>query len=254
MRSIAAISAPAWFAAAILMTPASALGQTQTGLPDVTVTAPAPPPAPPQQFSPFAGKTRVEEEKWPEIPCGGARIASSAGGKCQAGPQIETFMSAFEPGKEPGGGSTCSIGHQLISVDIGRFAVEADVLIFDPYKVTGSAAQSKWCMVWSGYKELPNDFKDMNQVARRGADWRNFVNGGGTNGTQSTIEFADGRRGCLAVERLGPPWRGGFVWVLHATICQASGPAIMPADIEAVVGALQIRTYDPVGNLRPAGG
>jgi hypothetical protein len=249
MRSIAAVSAPAWIAAAILMATASALGQTQPPLPDVNVTAP--PPSPPQKFSPFAGKVRVEEEKWPEIPCGGARIASSAGGKCQAGPQIETFMSAFEPGKEPGGGSTCSIAHQLISVDVGRFAVEADVLVFDPYKVTGSAPQSKWCMVWSGYKELPNDFKDMNQVARRGVEWRNFVNGGGTNGTQSTIEFADGRRGCLAVERLGPPWRGGFVWVLHATICQASGPAIMPADIDAVVGALQIRTYDPVGNLRP---
>jgi hypothetical protein len=100
---------------------------------------------------------------------------------------------------------------------------------------------------------MPEDFKDMNQVARRGVGWRNFVPGGAESGAQSTIEFSDGRRGCVALERLGPPWRGGYVWVVHATICQAYTVPIAKADIDTVFNALQLRVYDPTGNLRPPG-
>lgn len=130
---------------------------------------------------------------------------------------------------------------------IGRFAVETDVLVFDPYKLTAVGTNGK-CTVWSGYEHLPNDFKDMNQVARRGVGWHNFVPGNGQSGGQSTIEFADGRSSCLALERLGPRWQAGFVWVTHARLCQAGTP-ISQADIDAVAGALQIHVYDPVGNL-----
>lgn len=69
-------------------------------------------------------------------------------------------------------------------------------------------------------------------------------------GSQSTISFSDGTRGCVALERLGPPWHGGFVWVLHATLCLAAATLpIEQSDINAVLGMIRINTYDPVGNL-----
>jgi hypothetical protein len=249
MRARAAVAVAA--AGTILVWADAGLAQdARTTLPDVSVTAPVPTPPP---FSPMAGKTRVEEDKWPQIPCDSSRIASGAAGKCQDGPRVESFMSVMSTGGSPSVGSTCNIAHQLLSVDVGRFAVEADALVFDPYKVTASGSFNKFCTVWSGFRNMPEDFKDLNQVARRGADWRNFVPGGTQSGAQSTIEFSDGRRGCVAVERLGPPWRGGYVWVIHATICGAGAPPIAQGDIDSVFGALQIRVYDPSGNLRPPG-
>jgi len=34
-------------------------------------------------------------------------------------------------------------------------------------------------------------------------------------------------------------------------MCEGGTTPIVQADIDAVAGALQIHTYDPVGNLRP---
>ena len=249
MRVIAAVAVAA--AGAILLW--ADVGWTQearTSLPDVTVTAPLPPPP---RFSSMSGKTRVEEDRWPAIPCDSSRIAGGAGGKCQTGPQIENFMSGMSTGAQPSAASECSIAHHLVTVGIGRLAVEADLLVVDPYKLTASGSFNKFCTVWSGFKDMPEDFKDLNQVARRGVDWRNFVPGGTKNGAQSTMEFSDGPRGCVALERLGPEWRGGYVWVAHATICQAGAQPIAQADIDTVFNTLQPRIHDPVGNLRPPG-
>jgi hypothetical protein len=224
--------------------------QAQTSLPDVNVTAPVPT-AP--GFSPMAGKTRVEEDKWPVIPCDKSRIASGAAGTCQSGPAVENFMSVMSTGAQPSVGSDCQIAHHLISVDVGRLAVEADALVLDPYRLTASGSFNKYCMVWSGFRNMPEDFKDLNQVTRRGVGWRNFVPGGTQSGAQSTIEFSDAGRGCVAVERLGPNWRGGYVWVIHATICGAPVQPIGQGDIDIVFNALQTRIYDANGNLRPPG-
>src|SRR5215471_17067272 len=62
----------------------------QLPVPNVTVTAPAAPTVPPYlrdpwksyQRNPYAGRYRVEEDKFPEVPCSETRIASSAGGRC----------------------------------------------------------------------------------------------------------------------------------------------------------------------------
>src|ERR1700730_16692312 len=55
-------------------------------LPDVTVTAP--PITPPwKKWSPYLGNPRVEETKWPDIPCNNSRIASGAASACKAGPR-----------------------------------------------------------------------------------------------------------------------------------------------------------------------
>ena len=239
-------------AVAALLASTSAVAQIpQATLPEVVVTAPSGPPAVrPERTPGMLGKMRVEEDKWPEIPCGGARIGIVTGGKCQVGPMLITAMAYLGASNVPNAYGPCDISHQLVTADIGRFSVEADVTVFDPYKITADQYNSR-CTVWSGYEHLPGDFQDMNQVARRGVDWRNFVPGNGQSGSESTIEFSDGPRGCVAVERLGPPWHGGFVWVLHATACQAAAiPAIARAELDAAINAIRITVYDPNGNLR----
>jgi hypothetical protein len=225
----------------------SALAQNvQAPLPDVSVIAPAVP----QQvnpFKPYSTNTRVEETKWPEIPCGVSRIALGPGGKCQTGTPVETFLT-MSGGSNVGNGR-CDIAHQLATVDNGRYQVEADVLIFDPYKVTAYGHQDKNCFVWSGYTNMPDDFHDMNQMTRRGSGWRNFVKGA----PQSAIEYTDGPRNCLAVEKLGPPWHGGYVWVVHASICPKTPAPLQSADVDAVFSMLELHQYDSAGNLRAPG-
>ena len=104
--------------------------------------------------------------------------------------------------------------------------------------------------MWRGYANMPDDFKDMNQVTRRGGDWANFVKGD----PQSTASFSNNGRNCVAVERLGPPWHGGYVWVVHASICPATTQAqLQNADIDAVFAMLELRQYDSAGNLRGPG-
>jgi len=220
--------------------PVAAQQQQPAPLPDVNVTAPAPikninP------FNPFSGNTRVDEATWPVVPCNIARIDLGPGARCQTGTQIENFMTMSQSGR-------CDIARQLAMIKNARYEAEADVMIFDPYKVTAAGHQMKNCTVWTGYSNMPDDFKDMNQMTRRGAGWTNFVKGA----PQSTISYSDGARSCLAVERLGPPWHGGYVWVVHASICPAAGGAVQLADIDAVFATLQLRTYDPEGNLRAA--
>jgi hypothetical protein len=253
MREIAAVAGLAIATAALASAFSASAQQAQMTLPEVVVAAPKATPTPAPYHAPretgMLGNTRVEENQWPQIPCDSSRM-NTAAGKCQDGPKVMSALSYMAGGERPNAYGDCTIVHPLVTAVIGRFAVEADVLVFDPYKVTAVPINSK-CTVWSGYEHLPDDFKDMNQVARRGAGWRNFVQGDGRSGAQSTIEFADGGRNCLALERLGPYWHGGFVWVMHATMCEGGTTPIVQADIDAVAGALQIHTYDPVGNLRP---
>lgn len=234
---------------AVVAAPAFAQEQ-KIPLPDVNVTAPANT----ESFitrgftSPYAGHTRVEEDKWPVIPCATSRISSVAGGTCQTGMPTETFMS-LSNSEAP----NCIIYHQLVTFQTGTLSVEADSFIFDPFKVVSGSPtghQDKNCVVWSGYLRLPDDFHDMNQVARRGTNWQNFVKGN----PLSTMQFAEGNRACLAVEKLGPPWRGGYIWVVHASICQPDARPVQPGDIATVLAALRLDRYDPLGNLRAPSG
>ena len=86
----------------------------------------------------------------------------------------------------------------------------------------------------------------MNQVTRRGTNWRNPV----YNGEDKSIEFSYGAHNCIAVKKNGPPWGGGYVYVLHASICRTDAAAMRAEDVAYVLGSLQIRQYDPAGNLR----
>ena len=149
-------------------TPAFAIAQEQkVPLPDVHVTAPATTESfITRGFTPYDGHVRVEEDKWPAIPCATARISAGPNGKCQTGTPTENFLSrsAAEPGN-------CMIYHQLVTFQVGTLSVEADSLIFDPYKIvsgSGTGHQNKNCFVWSGYLRPLTD-------SRRGSGWRNLV-------------------------------------------------------------------------------
>jgi hypothetical protein len=81
----------------------------------------------------------------------------------------------------------------------------------------------------------------MSQVTRRGIGWQKLV----ADGEDKSVEFSDGRHNCIAVHRAGLKWCG-YVCTLHASICRTD-IAVLRAE------ELQIRQYDPLGNLRKAG-
>ena len=92
MRTIC-ILAGAIVTAAIMASASSPYAQeTKLPVPNVTVTAPVAPAEPPYlrdpwksyQRNPYAGRYRVEEDKFVEVPCNVTRIASAAGGVCRA--------------------------------------------------------------------------------------------------------------------------------------------------------------------------
>jgi hypothetical protein len=222
-------------------------------LPHVTVTAPPPAVAPPYlrdpatayQRNPYNGRYRVEEDKFREIPCAVTRIASAAGGKCLQGYRLIPALT--QQITNPKGGDNCDLALDVVISSIGRLSIEADTLIFDPYKLTAIGTQtSQFCYVNgnSGYDQ--EDFRDMNQVTRRGTNWRNLVG----DGEDKSIEFSDGPHNCAAVQRAGPPWRGGYIYMLHASICRTDAAPMKAEDVAYGLGALQIRQQDPVGNLR----
>jgi hypothetical protein len=65
-------------------------------------------------------------------------------------------------------GGRCDIARQVTMAKNARYEAEADVMIMDPYKVTAAGHQGKNCTVWTGYVNMPDDFRDMNQMTRRG--------------------------------------------------------------------------------------
>jgi hypothetical protein len=224
-------------------------------VPNVTVTAPAAPIVPPYlrdpwkayQRNPYNGRYRVEEDKFPEVPCTATRIASAAGGKCLQGYRL--IPGAADQPIRSKGGSNCDMALDVVIYNTGNLLIEADTLIFDPYKLAANGFPGRYCYVNSylGYDQ--EDFQDMNQVTRRGTNWHNLV----SNGEDKSIEFSNGPRSCIAVKKAGPPWRGGYVYMLHASICRADTGVVRAEDVAYALGSLQIRQYDPVGNLRKAG-
>ena len=138
-----------------------------------------------------------------------------------------------------------------------KLLIEADILVFDPYKVMANGSPPRNCFVqgYMGYDQ--EDFQDMNQVTRRGTNWHNLQ----INDMQDqwhggerlrSIEFSDGPRNCIAIRKPGPVWRGGYVYMMHATICRTDWAAVQAQDVAYVLASLQIRIHDSAGNLRQA--
>ena len=203
--------------------------------------------------NPYFGRYRVEEDKFAEVPCTATRIAFGPGGKCLQGYRLGPSGS----GAPADNTNPCDMALDVVIDNSGKLAIEADILIFDPYKVNANGSVPKWCYV-NGYTLYDQeDFQDMNQVTRRGANWHNLQ----INDMQDqwhggdrlrSIEFSDGPRNCIALRKPGPVWRGGYIWMMHASICRTDGAAVQAQDVAYVLSLLRTRVYDPVGNLRNA--
>jgi hypothetical protein len=242
------IYAGAIVTAAMMASASGACAQdSKLTVPNVTVTAPAAPVAPPYVQSPY-GRYRVEEDKFGEVPCSQTRIAFGPTGKCLQGYRlgIDTNASGYR------GSSPCDMGFDVVMDTTGKLNVEADILVFDPYKVVASGGSPpRFCYVRSRLGYGQKDFQDMNQVTRRGTSWHNLVIDDQDRQNRS-IEFSDGPHNCVGVLKHGPVWRGGYVWMMHASICRTDTAAVQAEDVSYVLGLLQTRMYDPVGNLRNA--
>ena len=239
------------------MSAGGAFGQdAKLTVPNVTVTAPAAPVVPPYMRdpskaysrNPYFGRARVEEEKFPEVPCSATRIAFGPTGKCLAGYRLSIPEAALAGGPNSVGSNPCDMVLDVVIDATAKLLIEADILVFDPYKVMANGSPPRNCFV-QGYMDYDQeDFQDMNQVTRRGTNWHNLQ----VNGQERSIEFADGPHNCIALLKPGPTWRGGYVWMMHASICRTDATTVQAQDIAYVLGSLQTRVQDPVGNLRNA--
>jgi len=141
---------------AILVWAAGACAQQteQLSLPNATVTAPAAPAVAPYlrdpgkayQRNPYSGRYRVEEDKFREVPCTTTRIAPATGGKCLQGYRLLPGLT--DQITNPRGGSNCDLALDVAIYSSGHLSIEADTLIFDPYKLTAIGPQtSAYCYV-----------------------------------------------------------------------------------------------------------
>ncbi len=242
MHAVARVSAAVALGAIACLSAGAAMPQTMA-LPDVSVTAP---PVVPSfaKPTPFFGNTRVEEDKWPEVPCTVSRIDLAVPATCKRGPRHEDLEKGDAQGSRQQ--SNCNIAHDVVISTVGHLAIEADVMVFDPYYVSAIGHQRSDCAVEGSYTNLRDDFPDMNQMTRQGGGWRNFVQ----SGDLATMEFSVGAENCVAIEQRGPRWGVGYIYLIHASGCRRDRRVIEPGDVGAILGALQIRPYDPNGNLR----
>jgi hypothetical protein len=250
------------YASAILvagttMSAGGAFGQdAKLTVPNVTVTAPAAPVVPPYMRdpakayarNPYFGRGRVEEEKFPEVPCSVSRIAFGPAGKCLLGYRLSLPEAALAGGPNSAGSNPCDMVLDVVIAATGKLLMEADILVFDPYKVMANGSPPRNCFVQGNMRYDQEDFQDMNQVTRRGTNWHNLH----VDGQERSIEFADGLHNCIALLKPGPTWRGGYIWLMHASICRTDAATVQAEDIAYVLGSLQTRVQDPVGNLRNA--
>jgi len=225
----------------------AAAQQQPTTLPDVSVTAPrnpneVRPTSEAAPGNPYAGNTRVEEAKWPVIPCASSRVASGdAAASCRRGP---TMMN-FEHGDAQGGRvpSNCTIAHDLVISKVSGLDFEADSLIFDPYAISGVGHQRQDCYVEAIPRHLHDQLVDMNHVTRQASSWGTMSE----NGDFTLLDFMVGPEHCMAFEKRGPRWGGGYIWLVHAATCRPDGQPVSLADVNAVMGALKLEQRDPNG-------
>jgi hypothetical protein len=239
--------------AAMMASVSSAYAQDERlKVPKVIVLAQAAPVEPPYMRdpwkayarNPYFGRYRVEEDRFAEVPCTATRIAFAPGGRC-----LQGYRLTLPEASTRSGGNPCDLALDVVGANTGKLYIEADILAFDPYKVTAEGPPPRWCYVhgYLGYDQ--EDFQDMNSVTRRGSNWHNLQ----INGQERSIEFSDGQHNCVAVLKPGPVWLGGYTYMMHVSICRADTAVVQAGDIAYVLGSLQTRTYDSVGNLRKPG-
>jgi hypothetical protein len=228
---------------------AAAQQGSATTLPDVSVTAPRNPNEvkPTSQGAPgtpYFGNTRVEEANWPVIPCTTSRVgAGDAAASCRRGPTVMNFEHGDAQGTRPI--SNCQIAHDLVISSVAGLLYEADSLVFDPYYVSALGHQRQDCYVEAIPRSLHEQLVDMNHVTRQATGWGTMQE----SGDLTFLDFTVGPDHCVAFEKRGPRWGGGYIWLVHAAICRKDGQPVDVANISTVMGALKIEQRDPNGNL-----
>jgi hypothetical protein len=236
-------------AIAVITFPVWAQQGAPTTLPDVSVIAPrnpneVRPTSEAAPGNPYAGNTRVEEARWPVIPCASSRVGSGdAAASCRRGPQVMNFEHGDAQGARPL--SNCQIAHDLVISKIGGLDFEADSLVFDPYYISALGHQRQDCFVEAIPRTLHNQLVDMNHVTRQATGWGTMQQ----TADLTYLDFTVGVSHCLAWESRGPRWGGGFIWLTHAAACRNDGQPVTVADVAAVMGTLKLDQHDPNGNL-----
>lgn len=57
----------------------------------------------------------------------------------------------------------------------------------------------------------------------------------------------------VAINKPGAPRRGGYICMLHASVCRTDTAAVRAEDVAYALGLISVRQFDPVGNLRKTG-
>jgi hypothetical protein len=83
-------------------------------------------------------------------------------------------------------------------------------------------------------------------VTRQAAQWGSLSD----SGDLSSMSFTIGSDTCLAFEKRGPRWGGGYTYLIHAAVCRKDGRPVDPSNVETVLNTLQVRQRDATGNLR----
>ena len=229
--------------------PARAQQGAPTTLPDVSVIAPrnpneVRPNSEAAPGNPYAGNTRVEEARWPVIPCTSSRVApGDAAASCRRGPQVMNFEHGDAQGMRPI--SNCQIAHDLVISKIGGLDYEADSLLFDPYYISAFGHQRQDCYVEAIPRTLHDQLVDMNHVTRQATGWGAMSE----SGDLTMLDFMVSAEHCMAFEKRGPHWGGGYIWLVHGATCRRDGQPVTVADIAAVMGTLKLDQHDSDGNL-----
>jgi len=150
MRAICTIAGALAALAIVAAASAPYAQETKLTVPNVTVTAPPVAVQPPYLRDPwksyernhYAGRYRVEEDKFKEVPCNVTRIASSAGGKCLQGYRLMPGDSTTRDS-----GPNWDMALDVVMYRVGNLSIEASTLIFDPYRVVATGMPDKWCHV-----------------------------------------------------------------------------------------------------------
>ena len=128
--------------------------------------------------NPYFGNNRVEETRFAPVPCSGFRIDPASAGAsdrtCLQGDRLVPASVHVSNGRGDTSITHCDIDHDVTIYNVGDLSVEADVLVFDPYKLTATGFADRDCYVagYTGYDQ--EDFQDMNRITRSGADWHDL--------------------------------------------------------------------------------
>jgi len=139
--------------------------------------------------------------------------------------------------------SNCQIAHDLVISQVAGLRFEADSLVFDPYYVSAIGHQRQDCYVEAIARNLEAQLIDMNHVTRQANSWDAMQQ----SGDVASKPFTVGADRCMAFEKRGPRWGGGYLWLVHAAICRGDGQPVDLANVETVMATLQIEQRDRSG-------